>query len=154
MNIVVPPKIVALLRNGVALTIMIVVSIWLAPTYGFLYQIDFLIAEFACSPIIAMIATKERQSAFLFVTLCTWLNAIEIYSMWQHSIIFYNNSQQQFMEDTVLLWGQGIFLSFFGSLPISLWRKWRRQRQANTEAASQRLRVIEEIGTGTWPPSQ
>jgi len=128
MNIIISPEIIALLRNSIVLVIIYFVGLILSRDYGYLYQFYFLLCELAFTPLVAMIATKgERQFGFLLVTFCTWWNAFEVYNLWQHNVITYNNSKWDLLTDTLFLWGQGLIFSLIGTYPIFLWRRWNKR---------------------------
>lgn len=145
MNVVIPPKIVAVLRYIVALVVAVPISYAVGNNGGYLYGVYLPFLLIFCVPWVVMIAPKgEVLLGFLMATLA-----------WGHFAItddrrFSDNPGWEWLADDAGMFAFTSVLSLIVTVPIYQWRKWRRRAQVRP--MSDRPYYVQQ-DSDIWPPA-
>lgn len=144
MNIVIPPKMVALLRFTIALVVAIPISYLIGADYGYLYGLYAPFLLIFCMPWVVMIAPKQEVLFGFLMAALAWGH----YAVTDHRR-FYDNAGWEWLVDAAAMCALTCVLSLIVTVPIYLWRKWRRRVQVSP-LSNEPFYV--EHDSDIWPP--
>lgn len=123
MNVIIPPKIIALLRNGMAVTVGIPLCYALGADGGYLYgaYLAWFLPFFLLW--LVMIATKWEIGIGFFLVTIAWVH----YAMTDHTRGW--RPVHEWLLDDIAIWAISLVFSLFGTVPVYLWRLFRRRNE-------------------------
>lgn len=128
MNLIIPARIVGLMRNSIAILVSIALIILFTPSHADAYSIFYLMVGVSfVSFLVVMIATKrELFAGILFAVAYSGVDTIRM--RLDHS---YYRYQDYGLNEFFVLGFLYIVSSLAGTAPVYLWRRWRSRLTKN-----------------------